>query len=102
MKAFSHNRISDTLGSRSNQFVLPSYAQYRGEPSQQRATNAEPSPVTTFFNVFRSLTTNRLTGDLGQVRWEQDLVGSSMMQGKATYSAAPMPTEVFRSSSVKR
>jgi outer membrane receptor protein involved in Fe transport len=57
------------LGSQSNPFIVHLYMQYRGEPALQRATNAEPSPVTTLFNMFSSLTTNRLTGDLGQVRF---------------------------------
>jgi hypothetical protein len=56
-----------TLGNQSNPFVLHAYVQYRGEPSLLRATNAEPSPVRTLFNIFSSLTTNRLAGDLGQV-----------------------------------
>ncbi|HXM36742.1 MAG TPA: TonB-dependent receptor, partial [Pyrinomonadaceae bacterium] len=58
-----------TIGNPSNPFVLHGYVQYRGEPSLLRATNAEPSPVTTLFNMFSSLTTNRLSGDLGQARF---------------------------------
>ena len=56
-----------TLG-KSNPFVFHAYAQYRGEPALQRPTNAESS-ATTLFNLFSSLNTNRLTGDLGQVRF---------------------------------
>jgi hypothetical protein len=58
-----------TIGNPGNPFVLHAYVQYRGEPSLLRATNSEPSPVTTLFNMFSSLTTNRLSGDLGQVRF---------------------------------
>lgn len=58
-----------TLGNSSNPFIFRAYVQYRGEPALQRPTNAEPSPVSTLFNMFSSLTTNRLTGDLGQVRF---------------------------------
>lgn len=58
-----------TLGNPGNPFVLHAYVQYRSEPSLLRPTNAEPIPVTTLFNMFSSLTTNRLTGDLGQVRF---------------------------------
>jgi hypothetical protein len=57
-----------TLGNQGNPFVFHAYAQYRGEPALQRPTNAE-SNATTLFNLFSSLTTNRLTGDLGQVRF---------------------------------
>ena len=57
-----------TLGNQTNPFVFHAYAQYRGEPALQRPTNAESS-ATTLFNLFSSLTTNRLTGDLGQVRF---------------------------------
>lgn len=57
-----------TFGNQGDPFVFHVYAQYRGEPALQRPTNAESS-ATTLFNLFSSLTTNRLTGDLGQVRF---------------------------------
>lgn len=57
------------IGNRNNPFLLHAYIQFRGEPSLQRPTNAEPSPATTLFNIFSTLTTNRLFGDLGQVRF---------------------------------
>ncbi len=57
-----------TLGKQGNPFVFHAYVQFRGEPALQRPTNAE-SNATTLFNLFSSLTTNRLTGDLGQVRF---------------------------------
>src|SRR5882762_8158479 len=57
-----------TLGNQGNPFVFHAYAQYRGEPALQRSTNAESSS-TTLFNLFSSLTTNRVFGDLGQVRF---------------------------------
>jgi outer membrane receptor protein involved in Fe transport len=58
-----------TLGEQSNPFLLNFYVQYRGEPSVQRATHPEASPATTLFNLFSSLNTGRLTGDLGQVQF---------------------------------
>src|SRR6266850_3308720 len=57
-----------TLGNQDDPFVFHAYAQYRGESGLQRPTNAESS-ASTLFNLFGSLTTNRLTGDLGQVRF---------------------------------
>jgi hypothetical protein len=57
-----------TFGNEGNPFVFHAYAQYRGEPALQRPTNAE-SNASTLFNLFSSLTTDRLTGDLGQVRF---------------------------------
>jgi hypothetical protein len=58
-----------TLGDLSNPLLLNVYFQYRGEPSAQRAAHPEASPSTTLFNSFSSLTTGKLTGDLGQVRF---------------------------------
>jgi outer membrane receptor protein involved in Fe transport len=58
-----------TLGEQSNPYLLHAYLQYRDEPSQLRPTNTETSPVTTLFNMFSNLTTGRLTGNLGQVRF---------------------------------
>jgi hypothetical protein len=55
------------LGSHNNPFVLNAYLQYRREHASLSATHAGPSPATTLFNMFSSLTTNRLGGDLGQV-----------------------------------
>jgi hypothetical protein len=50
-------------------WLLNGYFQYRGEPFVERAAHPEASPATTLFNLFSSLTTDRLTGDLGQVRF---------------------------------
>jgi hypothetical protein len=61
-------RDSAMIGNLSNPFLLQVYLQYRGEPSLLQATNAEANPATTLFNMFSSLTSSRLTGDLGQVR----------------------------------
>ena len=58
-----------TLGNPGNPFLFHSYVQYRGEPSAQRATHPEAGPATTSFNMFSTLTTGRLSGDLGQVRF---------------------------------
>lgn len=57
-----------TLGNQGSPFVFHAYVQFRGEPALQRTTNAE-SNTTTLFNLFSSLTTNQLSGDLGQVRF---------------------------------
>ena len=58
-----------TLGSLANPLLMNAYFQYRGEPFSQRATHPDASPATTLFNLFSSLTTGGLTGDLGQVRF---------------------------------
>jgi hypothetical protein len=58
-----------TLGNQSGPFLLSTYFQYRGEPFTQRASHPAASPATTLFNMFSSLTTSRLTGDLGQVKF---------------------------------
>src|SRR5882672_5857787 len=62
-------RDTATVGSLSSPFLLQAYLQYRSEPSLLRATDAQPAPATTLFNLFSGLTTNRLFGDLGQVRF---------------------------------
>ena len=62
-------RDTATVGRLKDPFLLQVYLQYRSEPSLLRATNAEDNPATTLFNLFSSLTTGRLTGDLGQVRF---------------------------------
>jgi hypothetical protein len=63
--------VRDTamIGNLSNPFLIQAYFQYRSEPSLLRATNAERNPAMTLFNLFSSLTTGRLFGDLGQVRF---------------------------------
>jgi hypothetical protein len=58
-----------TLGVRGNPFLLDVHVQYRGEPLAERATHPQASPATTLFNIFSGLNTERLTGDLGQVRF---------------------------------
>lgn len=72
-----------TLG-KDNPFVFHAYVQFRGEPALLRPTNAESS-ATTLFNLFSSLTTNRLTGDLGQVRFG---AGFSPLRIKQKYVSA--------------
>ncbi len=56
-----------TFGNLNNPFIFNAYVQYRGEPASLRPTSAEFSPAKTLFNMFSSLATNRLDGDLGQV-----------------------------------
>jgi len=58
-----------TLGDRGNPWLLSAYAQHRGEPLAQRAAHPEASPATTLFNMFSGLSTGRLFGDLGQVKF---------------------------------
>jgi hypothetical protein len=58
-----------TLGNLTNPWLLNAYFQYRGEAFGQRAAHADASPATTLFNLFSSLSTGGLTGDLGQVRF---------------------------------
>jgi len=58
-----------TLGSLGNPWLLTVYFQYRGEPSGQRAAHPDASPATTLLNLFSTLNTGKLTGDLGQVRF---------------------------------
>jgi hypothetical protein len=62
-------RDTATVGNPGNPFLIQAYFQYRAEPSLLRATNAASNPATTLFNLFSGLTTNRLFGDLGQVRF---------------------------------
>ncbi|HBB86532.1 MAG TPA: hypothetical protein DC047_02825 [Blastocatellia bacterium] len=68
-----------TLGNQNNPFVFHAYFQYRREPSLQRSTSPESS-ATTLFNLFSSLSTNRLTGDLGQVRFGAGFTPTSLTQ----------------------
>jgi hypothetical protein len=57
------------LGRLSNPWLLSAYVQYRGEPVAEIAAHPEASPATTLFNMFSSLTTGGLFGDLGQVKF---------------------------------
>lgn len=57
------------LGDRSDPWLLSAYLQYRGEPFAERPAHPEASPATTLFNMFSSLTTGQLFGDLGQVEF---------------------------------
>ncbi len=65
-----------TLGA----FLLDAYWQYRGEPSALRPSHPDASPATTLFNMFSGLTTERLTGDLGQVRFGAGFTPLSLAQ----------------------
>jgi outer membrane receptor protein involved in Fe transport len=57
------------LGKLSDPWLLSAYVQYRGEPFSERAAHPEASPATTLFNMFSSLSTGQLAGDLGQVEF---------------------------------
>jgi Carboxypeptidase regulatory-like domain/TonB dependent receptor-like, beta-barrel/TonB-dependent Receptor Plug Domain len=58
-----------TLGERGNPFLVDAYFQYRGEPSSEFPAHPEASPATTLFNIFSSLNTGGLFGDLDQVEF---------------------------------
>jgi len=58
-----------TLGDQTNPFLLNIYAQYRGEPSDVAPAHPQAGAATTLANLFSSLNTGRLSGDLGQVRF---------------------------------
>jgi hypothetical protein len=57
------------LGDQTNPFLLNMYAQYRGEPSKVKPAHPEAGTATTLGNLFSSLNTGGLSGDLGQVRF---------------------------------
>src|SRR5690348_16575006 len=63
--------ISDlaVLGDLSNPFLLRVYAQYRGEPSFFAPAHPEAGAATTLANLFSSVNTGGLSGDLGQVQF---------------------------------
>jgi hypothetical protein len=87
-----------TLGNQGNPFVFHAYAQYRREPAALRPTNPESS-ATTLFNLFSSLTTNRLSGDLGQVRFG---AGFSPLLIKQKYLSTGASLEkLFRAHDIK-
>ena len=56
-----------TLGDQSNPFLLTWYAQYRGEPSVIKPAHPEVGPQLTADNLFSSVNTGGLFGDLGFV-----------------------------------
>ena len=58
-----------TLGDQTNPLLLNIYVQYRGEPSSVEPAHPEAGTATTLGNLFSSLNTGRLPGDLGQVRF---------------------------------
>ncbi len=63
--------ISDiaTLGDQSNPWLLNYYVQYRAEPSVKNATYPQAGIANTLDNLFSSLDTGELFGDLGQVSY---------------------------------
>jgi hypothetical protein len=76
-----------TLGDRGNPFLLSAYVQYRGEPLAKRAAHPEASPATTLFNIFSGLSTGRVTGDLGQVRFGAGFTPLALNQKYASTGA---------------
>jgi len=74
-----------TFGNQNNPFLLNAYVQYRDEAASLRATHAESNPATTLFNMFSTLTTNGLGGDLGQITFG---AGFSPLLLKQHYNSA--------------
>lgn len=58
-----------TLGNQSNPWLLNYYVQFRSEPSSKVATYPQAGLANTTDNLFSSLTTGDLFGDLGQVSY---------------------------------
>ena len=58
-----------TLGDQANPFLVSLYGQYRGEPSVTKAAHPEAGIASTVANLFSSLDTGELFGDLGQVQF---------------------------------
>ncbi len=60
--------IHDTMmwGERGNPYLVSSYVQYRGEPSLTRPAHLELGLPSTYVNLFSSLTTGALFGDVTQ------------------------------------
>src|SRR5947208_718964 len=58
-----------TLGDQANPFLVSLYGQYRGEPSVTKAAHPEAGIASTLDNLFSSLDTGELFGDLGQVQF---------------------------------
>ena len=69
-----------TLGTQANPFLVSLYGQYRGEPSVTKAAHPEAGIASTLDNLFSSLDTGELFGDLGQVQF-----------GPGVCSLAPRP-----------
>ena len=61
--------ISDVflVGDQANPFVVDGYYQYRREPSQTAPAHPDAGAASTRFNLYDSLNTNSLFGNLGQV-----------------------------------
>jgi hypothetical protein len=57
------------LGDQANPFLITSYAQFRGEPSQLSAAHPEAGIANTLDNLFSGLDTGDLFGDQGQVSY---------------------------------
>jgi hypothetical protein len=57
------------LGNQANPFLLDFYVQYRGEPSTMQPAHPQVGTAATLGNLFSSLDTGRLSGDLGQIRF---------------------------------
>lgn len=58
-----------TLGNQSDPFLLDLFFQYRGEPSRTQAAHPAGGVADTLTNLFSSLDTGMLFGDLGQVEF---------------------------------
>jgi hypothetical protein len=58
-----------TLGNQASPFLLNIYAQYGGDPSDEKPAHPETGTALTLANLFSSLDTGRLSGDQGQVKF---------------------------------
>jgi outer membrane receptor protein involved in Fe transport len=58
-----------TFGNRANPWLLDAYLQYRGEPSTESPAHPDAAPATTLFNIFSSMNTGGLFGNLGQLEF---------------------------------
>src|SRR5438445_7215779 len=84
---------SVTVGDASNPFLIALYGQYRGEPSDTRASHPQAGSASTLGNLLSSVDTGRLFGDQGQVQFGPGHTRLILKQGYASFgvnSAKPI------------
>jgi hypothetical protein len=69
-----------TLGDQSNPFLLNTYYQYRGEPSRVSPSHPQNGVANILDNLFSSLTTGSLFGDVGEVLYGPGHTNSVILQ----------------------
>jgi hypothetical protein len=81
--------FSDTalLGDQTRPWLLNARFAYRGEPSDQRPSHPDAGP-STLFNLFDSLTTGGVFGNLGSVQFGNGLTPSNLDQKYTAISAS--------------